>query len=221
MIIHKDIFNFYILKQLDFYMKGHKGFIAGGCFKNIFNGEKIKDIDIFFQNEKDWFDAICYYDSMTKGYNRDDKRDEIYRFYYENERVKAYKNLQNGIVVELCNSVYGKPADVISNFDFTICKFAYYKNIEIVEDEFEEGEFRESIVYKVCMNNNFFEHLHLKRLVVDDQLLFPDSTFERMIRYIGYGFKPCRETKMKMMLGINNMNEEDIRVGKGLYVGLD
>ena len=36
------------VRFLDIYMEGHRGFIAGGCFKNIFNNEKIKDIDMFF-----------------------------------------------------------------------------------------------------------------------------------------------------------------------------
>ena len=30
------------VRFLDKYMEGHKGFIAGGCFKNIFNNEKNK-----------------------------------------------------------------------------------------------------------------------------------------------------------------------------------
>ena len=42
-----------MLNFLDKFMMGHKGYIAGGCFKNIFNGEKIKDIDIFFDNEEE------------------------------------------------------------------------------------------------------------------------------------------------------------------------
>lgn len=38
--------NFWQIRWLDKYMEGHKGFIAGGCFKNILSGEKVKDIDI-------------------------------------------------------------------------------------------------------------------------------------------------------------------------------
>ena len=49
MIIKQDRENFYMLNFLDKFMMGHKGYIAGGCFKNIFNGEKIKDIDIYRQ----------------------------------------------------------------------------------------------------------------------------------------------------------------------------
>ena len=42
------------VRFLDTYMAGHNGFIAGGCFKNIFNNEKIKDVDIFFESESDF-----------------------------------------------------------------------------------------------------------------------------------------------------------------------
>lgn len=34
--------NFWQIRWLDKYMEGHKGFIAGGCFKNILSGEKNK-----------------------------------------------------------------------------------------------------------------------------------------------------------------------------------
>lgn len=45
------------LRILDTYLIGHKGFIAGGCFKNIFNNERTKDIDIFFRNSLDFNSA--------------------------------------------------------------------------------------------------------------------------------------------------------------------
>ena len=32
--------NFWQIRWLDKYMEGHKGFIAGGCFKNILSGER-------------------------------------------------------------------------------------------------------------------------------------------------------------------------------------
>ena len=46
MIIKQDRENFHMLNFLDKFMMGHKGYIAGGCFKNIFNGEKIKDLSL-------------------------------------------------------------------------------------------------------------------------------------------------------------------------------
>lgn len=54
MIIKQDRENFHMLNFLDKFMMGHKGYIAGGCFKNIFNGEKIKDIDIFLITRKNF-----------------------------------------------------------------------------------------------------------------------------------------------------------------------
>lgn len=41
--------NYWNLLWLDDYLVGHKGFICGGCFKNILNKEKVKDLDIFFK----------------------------------------------------------------------------------------------------------------------------------------------------------------------------
>ncbi|EPT8987983.1 hypothetical protein ACVTHN_003146, partial [Listeria monocytogenes] len=58
---HEEARQYHELYFLDKFLEGHKGFIAGGCFKNIFNHEKVKDIDMFFRNEKDLNEAIHYY----------------------------------------------------------------------------------------------------------------------------------------------------------------
>ncbi len=47
-LIRENRDNYWMLNWLDKFMEGHKGFICGGCFKNIFNQEKVKDLDIFF-----------------------------------------------------------------------------------------------------------------------------------------------------------------------------
>lgn len=67
-LIRESRDNYWMLNWLDKFMEGHKGFICGGCFKNIFNQEKVKDLDIFFQNEGDREEAVDYFDSMTAGY---------------------------------------------------------------------------------------------------------------------------------------------------------
>lgn len=238
MLVERDRNNFWMLNWLDQYMTGHKGFIAGGCFKNIFRKERVKDLDIFFENQADYDDAVQYFDSMTPGYEGDDKRDEEYIFYYENDKVKAYKNIKSGIRVELCRALFGTAKEVISQFDFTIAKFAYYK--AEVEDESgaeidpfaadgmeELAEYHTEkkpdthIEYRIVCDENFFEHLHLHRLVTDDKIPFPMSTFERMIRYISYGYKPCKETKVKIALAIHGLSEQEISVGESLYDGMD
>lgn len=239
-LIKRDRENFWMLNWLDEYMTGHKGFICGGCFKNIFNKEKVKDLDIFFENESDFDDAVQYFDSQTPGYDGDDVRDEKYHFHYENDNVKAYKHIEIGVVIELCCKIFGKPEEILNKFDFTITKFAYYK--EEVEDEtgavakrqelpfetLEDEHFLEEIgipethiEYKILMDDAFFEHLHLKRIVIDKDIPFPMSTFERMLRYAKYGYFPCKETKMKIINALRDLTDEQVELSESLYDGMD
>lgn len=212
--------NFFMLNWLEEYLTGHKGFVCGGCFKNIFNGEKVKDLDIFFRSEKEWFDAVQYFDERSVGYGYEEdaltEEDAEYRFYYENPKVKAYKHLRTGVVIELCRSIFGDPKTILSNFDFTITKFAYYK--EEIEDEDGEDTHIES---RIICDDNFFEHLHLKRLVIDDKIPFPMSTFDRVLRYAKYGYFPCKETKLKLAKAIGELPEHMIEVSESLYDGMD
>lgn len=219
MINSYDRDNFWVLNWLDEFMIGHNGFICGGCFKNIFNKERVKDIDIFFKNQTDWNNAVEHYDNLTVGYWTGDggevSEDEAeYIFYYENDNVKAYKHIETGTVIELCCKIFGTAEEILNQFDFTITKFAYYK--ENVKDE--DGE---SIVYKVMYDDCFFEHLHMKRLVTDKNILFPMSTFERMLRYAKYGYFPCKETKMKIIQAIRNLSEKQVELSESLYDGMD
>lgn len=230
MLVKENRDNFWMLNWLDEFMVGHKGFICGGCFKNIFNKEKVKDLDIFFNSESDWNEAVDYFDSMTPGYEGEDKRDEQYRFYYENKNVKAYKHIKTGIVLELCRKIFGTAEDILNQFDFTIVKFSYYK--EEVEDEdekynpFEIGpteseRTKTHIEYKILYDDKFFEHLHVKRLVIDNRIPFPMSTFDRMFKYAKYGYFPCKETKMKIVGSIRQLPDEQVKIPESLYNGMD
>lgn len=66
--------------------------------------------------------------------------------------------------------------------------------------------------YKLLYHEKFFEHLHMKRLVIDENIPFPVSTWERSYRYKGYGYNMCRETKKKLLQAIKGINveEEDV-----------
>lgn len=236
MIIELERKNFNMLNWLEKYLTGHKGFVCGGCFKNIFNNEKVKDLDIFFRNEADWADAVQYFDERTVGYGFDDEKvtEDIaeYRFYYENKNVKAYKDIHTDVVIELCRSIFGEPKDILKNFDFTITKFAYYKEEVtdnemteetspfINEDELEQVT-QSHIETKIICDDKFFEHLHLKRLVIDDKIPFPMSTFERVLKYAKYGYFPCKESKIKLAKAIKDLSEEQIKVSESLYKGWD
>lgn len=186
------------------YLLGHNGFIAGGCFKNILNGEKPKDIDIFFKSETDFTAADILF--------KDNKK---YKPYYSNNKVETYKNKTTGIVVELIKWKFGTPEKIISDFDFTITKMALFTDVEGAPDG--EGIVLRS---KIIHHDKFFEHLHFKRLVADDKFLFPVSSFECIIKYSKYGYYPCRETKIKLLKAIRQMDGE-FDVANSLYDGVD
>ena len=230
MFIKESRDNYWMLNWLDEFMVGHKGFICGGCFKNIFNKEKVKDLDIFFQSRTDFEKAVEYYDSKTAGYWIDvdtelSEDDAEYRFLYENKNVKAYIHKKTGVQIELCCKIFGTAENILNQFDFTITKFAYYK--EEVEDEIDaetenpQKDISTHIEYKILVHDKFFEHLHMKRLVTDDKILFPMSTFERAFRYAKYGYFPCKETKMKMARAIKGLSDEQLEVSESLYDGMD
>ena len=199
--VTSDPEHIFALRQMDKFMVGHRGFIAGGCFKNLFSHERIKDIDVFFRFFADWQDA-------TIALASDDDFEEA----YESENVTAFRHIKLGTVVELVRSIFGSPEEIISQFDFTVAKFAYYK--ELSEDE-------ESLTYKAVYHKDFFEHLHLKRLIIDDGIPKPMSTFERMLRYRKYGYTPCTETKQKLINALRRLPEGDVLVPTNFYAGID
>ena len=246
MLVKQDRENFWVLNWLDEFMVGHKGFICGGCFKNIFNHEKVKDLDIFFKSQDDWQDAVNWFDSQTRVYvdieefgnqNGLSEEEANYTFYYQNDNVKAYKHKKTGVVIELCCKIFGTAEEILNQFDFTITKYAYYKEeiadetgaeVDDWEEEFGDllGDISENktethIEYRVLHDDKFFEHLHMKRLVTDDKIPYPMSTFERMLRYAKYGYFPCKETKLKIVKALRELTEEQVELSESLYDGMD
>lgn len=205
--IKSEIWDFTQLKFLEKYLEGHNGFVAGGCFKNIFNKEKFKDIDLFFKSKTDWVIATEYYD-----------KHKDYNFYYENPKVKAFKNIETGIVVECINEIFGTPEEIISAFDFSITQFVLFKVKLEIDDIKEEKTY-------VQYNKNFFTHLHLKRLVIDNidrELPYVVSTYNRLFKYGKYGFFPCRGTKIKIISELRNISDEEMQnIDGSLYDGID
>ena len=99
--------NFWQIRWLDKYMEGHKGFIAGGCFKNILSGERVKDIDIFFESESDFQEAI-------DSFNDEKHQKEGWKFKYRNEKACAFQKEGEKVWIEL--SVKAHLCSVFSGF---------------------------------------------------------------------------------------------------------
>lgn len=208
-LLNQPIENYIKIRQLDEFMTGHKGYIAGGVFKNIFNSEKVKDIDVFFESEKDFKEADDYF-----------KRNENYKKGYENTKVVSYIHKDRGVLVELIRHKFKSPLEMIKEFDFTITQFVYYKEFLIGLDDEDD-----SVEWKIAFHSKFFEHLYLKRLVVDqdaNDLVLPVNTFNRMFRYAKYGYFPCRESKVKIIESLRSLpNFSEELLALGLYDGFD
>lgn len=186
--------NFPPLFWLDKYLE-YGGFIAGGCFKHILNGERVKDIDIFFENEKDFDNALTLYE-----------RDSSYTFVYKNKKCVSFTD--GNVRIELICSIFGDVPTILDQFDFSIVKAAYYK---FYNEDFDNER------YFFIYQNSFFEHLHMKRLVLDKNIPFVVSTFSRVQRYAKYGYFLCRESRIKLLNAIKQTNEDFDDLDNVLY----
>lgn len=63
--------------------------------------------------------------------------------------------------------------------------------------------------------------LKLSTIVIDKDIPFPMSTFERMLRYAKYGYFPCKETKMKIINALRDLTDEQVELSESLYDGMD
>lgn len=199
--ITKDKNTFFKLSRLDTYMTGHKGYIAGGCFKNLFTDTKVKDVDIFFLTQEDFLEAEKYYKKNVSQWS----------YVYENKNAIGFKHKHFKTMIEIVRSRFGTPEEMLSVFDFTIVKFAYYKDTS-----------NDGIEYKALYHPYFFEDLLNKKLVIDgkiEDIPFPVGTFNRTYKYQKYGYGMCRETKTKVIQLLQNQNSEDIDAN--LYFGFD
>lgn len=207
----EEIENFPQLRFLKAYLIGHPGIIAGGVFKSIFSGEKPHDADMFFRSSGDFNTAVSYFRE-----NKDD-----YSEGYENRNVVSFVHKKTGMRIECIRKIFGSPEEILRQFDFTIAKFAY--EIEAEPTDGIDGETEWIYTDVVLYHEKFFEHLCLKRLVVDDAMPYPVSTFNRTYKYAASGFFPCRETKLKILKAVHDMEETpgDDSLGKAMYEGHD
>ena len=133
--------------------------------------------------------------------------------------VKQYQLAQRCSMLNVIyhiESEFGKPEEILRSFDFTVAKMAYYKEPKYEEKEDDYFPFSSASIvayeYKLLYHEKFFEHLHMKRLVIDENIPFPVSTWERSYKYKGYGYNMCRETKKKLLQALKGVNveEEDV-----------
>ena len=113
------------IEMLDNYLIGHNGFVAGGCFKDLFSDKPPKDIDIFFENAND-------FEIAKKLFLKKHKQKSA------NDTCATFFDSKLGVSLQLISKVFGSPEKIIDNFDFSVCKFAYRKTNIVFYDRFFE-----------------------------------------------------------------------------------
>lgn len=207
-VTSEEIGNYPQIRFMKEFLVGHPGFIAGGCFKSAFSGEKPHDLDMFFRSMEEYTDAIRYFEENADEYERG----------YQNKNVESFIHKRTGIRIECVKKVFGEPQDILSGFDFTVTKFAFYVEVEPPDDPEGSWQYTDLVMY----HPDFFEHLVMKRLVADDKLPYPVSSFHRTYKYAASGFLPCRETKMKLISAIRNLPDvKDEDLANSFYEGVD
>jgi hypothetical protein len=121
---------------------------------------------------------------------------------YQNDNCQTIE--KNGMRIDLIRFIFGTPERILCNFDFTISKFA-------MDSE------------KVYYHADFFKHLTLKKLVLDDKIPKPYSTFSRTMRYSKYGFNLCKESTIKLLSAVKNevVDLSTDNISQTLYGGWD
>lgn len=180
--IKADLNEFPKLKCLTKHLVCKDSVIAGGCFKNLFEDRKPKDLDVFFLSEKAKQDYNAFLTKQAVKKLHESDKDKTFDF--SNQKV------------DVIDMTYGSVKQILKTFDFTIVKFALYCS-KWSDDE-------EDRKYEVMFHHQYFEHLMQKKLVIDEPLQWPLSTFDRFCRYMHYGYKPCMKTKQKLLFQITD-----------------
>lgn len=217
---NKGLSHFKELRKLMEYVKGIRGHIAGGCFKDIFEGKQPKDIDIFFNTKTDLDKGIEYYDNLTET-----KSNRWVKLYSTDNSV-GYKDKKEDLLIDLIKKVYEDDdkdgmVRTIDRFDFTVTKAVMYKEYDTEDNSgdtlFEEDkkesktEDGKTYSYRFSYHIDFFEDLTTKKLrYAEDGITKGDpvNMLNRVIRYVKKGFNPTLELKKELLQYIGGIDND-------------
>ena len=170
--------------QLKTLLRNNKSFVAGGCFKNILKQEAPRDIDVFFHTAADFDESLAEFMKSTH-----------YIQEHRNPRSVGFRHKTHDLLIDLVCYRYGTPEEILTSFDFTVVKFAYF---------LRDGE------YRVIHHVNFEKHLEEKKLETYTDPVNVDKFFNRVLRYNTYGYNVTRGLKRRMFRAIRVMDAGDI-----------
>jgi len=92
-------------------IKRHNAYVAGGCIRSLFSGEKVNDVDVFFRSKEDFDDFTVFEREDSPSFSITDT-------------AWTYITDSNFSVQLIC-AEFGTPKEVIDKFDFTCCMAAW------------------------------------------------------------------------------------------------
>lgn len=152
--------------------KENNGFVAGGAVRSIFASEKISDFDIFFPRKNDLENCLK---QLTD--------------YHFTQTDSAYSHCTDKKqMFQLICATFGRPEEIISKFDFTVCMSAWIP---------QHNTF--------CFDEYFMKHVAQKRLCFNVNADFPICSLWRVLKYTKKGYKLPAVEAIKLALRIHSI----------------
>jgi len=183
--IVRDASQFEELRLLNPYINENQGFIAGGVFKDLFLNKNFRDIDVFFMEQQNFHNEIIKLNESEEFLKK-----------YENVNAIGFEEKSTKIRVDCVRKCFGNPTEILNSFDFSVSKFALFKDV--------------NKKLKVIYHPYFFEDLITKKLRIDSEYKDPIAQFSRILKYSRYGFKIDKTDQIKLLHLINKLNNNQI-----------
>lgn len=148
-------------------------FIAGGSMRSIHERKNPKDWDLYFQDTE----------------SRNKIKELVTSFphtevAYENKNAIGIRSTQGPSDIDLV-SHYGDVESVLESFDYVIAKKAFFR---------KDGK------YYTMRHVDYDKHMKKAVAAYDTNYTIESSdlAFERLTRYVGYGYYPTKDTLLKL-----------------------
>lgn len=182
--------------------------IAGGSITSVFSGMPINDYDLYCKSQQE-------YNSLLK-----DFRDYIVKPNLEGNPIGTEVFITENAVTFRCNkkmyqviythlrnkelSLHLTAADIIKEFDFTVCMGAY---------DFMEGCF--------SFHYQFLEHIARRILMFNPESKYPICALGRVKKYVKKGYHISGAEIVKMSLCVANLEMNNYTDLKEQLLGID
>lgn len=176
----KKLYN-YLGTHLVNILKKYNAIIAGGLITSLFCNREIKDVDIYFRDEKSLFDFIE--DTYDDG---DDWINAL--------TSKALLVRTNDLDVQMIHFKYFKDAyEIFDTFDFTVCMGAF---------DFASEEF--------ILHNDFLKHNSQRILKFNKNTAFPIVSLLRVHKYQDKGYRISKPEFLRIVLKCMDLKIETV-----------